>query len=145
MAKIYYQKKEPFTPAQMFELVNDIKHYPEFIPDCIDANIINIEDNWVSAYIEVEKFGFRKRFSTCNTLHYPHTIELNLLNGPFRFLKGSWQFHSLEDNTTEVEFSLEFEFNNKLLDLTFSTIFKEIMQNMVEAFSRRAHEVYRIN
>lgn len=142
MAKIYYQKSKPFTPEQMFNLVNDVASYPEFIPDCSDAGIIKREESVITAYLEVEKLGFKKKFSTRNELSYPNEIQLSLLNGPFKSLEGKWQFRQLDDTFTEITFTLDFEFNNKLLDLTFSAIFKDIIANMVEAFTQRAHQIY---
>ncbi|QYN44975.1 type II toxin-antitoxin system RatA family toxin [Gilliamella sp. ESL0441] len=142
MAHIFHEVIEPYSIEQMFALVNDIERYPEFVPDCIATGIIRKQDNVVAAFIEVEKFGFKKSFTTLNQINEPHSIDLTLLEGPFKHLSGKWQFTSLNDTECKISFSLDFEFQNKLLDMTMTPVFKEVMTNMVEAFSKRARQIY---
>ncbi|WP_294826902.1 type II toxin-antitoxin system RatA family toxin [Gilliamella sp. G0441] len=142
MAHIFHEVIEPYSIEQMFALVNDIERYPEFVPDCIATGIIRKQDNVVAAFIEVEKFGFKKSFTTLNQINEPHSIDLTLLEGPFKHLSGKWQFTALNDTECKISFSLDFEFQNKLLDMTMTPVFKEVMTNMVEAFSKRARQIY---
>jgi ribosome-associated toxin RatA of RatAB toxin-antitoxin module len=126
----------------MFALVNDIEKYPEFIPDCIATGIIKKQDNIIAAFIEVEKFGFKKSFTTLNQINEPNSIDITLLEGPFKQLSGRWQFVKITENQSKISFNLDFEFKNKLLDMTFSPVFKEVMNGMVNAFSKRARQIY---
>ena len=142
MAHIFHEVIEPYSIEQMFALVNDIERYPEFVPDCIATGIIRKQDNVVAAFIEVEKFGFKKSFTTLNQINEPNSIDLTLLEGPFKHLSGKWQFTTLSDNQSKISFSLDFEFQNKLLDMTFTPMFKDVMINMVKAFSNRARQIY---
>lgn len=142
MAHIFHEVIEPYSIEQMFALVNDIERYPEFVPDCIATGIIRKQDNVVAAFIEVEKFGFKKSFTTLNQINEPHSIDLTLLEGPFKHLSGKWQFTALNDTECKISFSLDFEFQNKLLDMTMTPVFKEVMTNMVETFSKRARQIY---
>lgn len=142
MAKIYYEKNEPYSAQQMFDLVNNINDYPLFVPDCTQAGILTHQENELTAFIEIEKFGFKKRFSTRNELERPNQIKLNLLKGPFKKLKGIWHFNADSESSCQIKFELDFEFESRLLEMAFSTLFKEIMGNMVKAFSQRAKVIY---
>ncbi|WP_276894959.1 type II toxin-antitoxin system RatA family toxin [Frischella perrara] len=142
MTHIYHEIMEPYSAQQMFDLVNDINSYPQFVPDCIDTGVLQRDDNLLLAYIEVEKFGFKKRFTTLNRLKEPSKIEITLIDGPFKKLVGAWTFTPILENQSKITFDLTFEFNSKLLDMTFTPIFKDIMKNMVIAFSNRAKQLY---
>lgn len=142
MAKIYYEKNEPYSAQQMFDLVNKIDDYPLFVPDCTQAGILTQQESELTAFIEIAKFGFKKKFSTRNQLQSPTEIKINLLKGPFKHLNGVWRFQSLSESSCHISFGLEFEFDNRLLEMAFSAIFKDIMHNMVKAFSARAQAVY---
>jgi ribosome-associated toxin RatA of RatAB toxin-antitoxin module len=143
MAHVFHEVIEPYSVEQMFCLVNDIARYPEFVPDCIATGIISKQDNTYTAFIEVEKLGFKKSFTTVNQINQPHSIEIKLFEGPFKHLSGRWQFSSLGENKSKISFSLDFEFKNKLLDIAFSPVFKEVMTSMVNAFSKRARQIYK--
>lgn len=142
MTQVFYEIKEPYSAQQMFDLVNDIDSYPQFVPDCVNAGIIDKQDNLVRAYLEVEKLGFRKQFTTINRLNSPHSIEMSLVEGPFKKLTGEWSFIAISENQSIIRFSLDFEFKSKIMDITFTPIFRDVMQNMVKAFSSRAKKVY---
>ena len=142
MTHIYHEIMEPYSAQQMFDLVNDINAYPQFVPDCIDTGVLQRDENLLLAYIEVEKYGFKKRFTTLNRLKEPSKIEITLIDGPFKKLVGAWTFTPISENQSKITFDLTFEFNSKLLDMTFTPIFKDIMKNMVIAFSNRAKQLY---
>lgn len=142
MAHVFHEVIEPYSTEQMFALVNDIARYPEFVPDCIATGIISKQDNILTAFIEVEKLGFKKSFTTINKINEPNSIDMALLDGPFKHLEGRWQFTQLDNQNSKISFSLDFEFNNKLMGAVFSPIFKEVMTNMVKAFSQRARQIY---
>lgn len=132
----------PYSAEQMYELVNDVLSYPEFLPGCVGSRIINKSDVHQKAAIDVSKLGIKKTFSTSNKMIPGQLIELELLEGPFRYLRGRWDFIELSESACKVVFHLEFEFNNALLDLAFNRIFSELMGNMVQAFIKRAKQIY---
>ncbi|WP_392564625.1 type II toxin-antitoxin system RatA family toxin [Orbus wheelerorum] len=142
MTRVFYEITEPYSTIQMFDLVNDINSYPLFVPDCASAGILRQQDNIVQAFIEVEKLGFKKKFITLNKLNTPHSMEMTLIDGPFSQLRGTWSFIAISEHECKISFDLTFEFKNKLLDLAFTPLFKELMENMVKAFSDRAKHVY---
>ncbi len=132
----------PYSAEQMYELVNDVLSYPEFLPGCVGSRIISKSDVHQKAAIDVSKLGIKKTFSTSNKMIPGQLIELELLEGPFRYLRGRWDFIELSESACKVIFHLEFEFNNALLDLAFNRIFSELMGNMVQAFIKRAKQIY---
>lgn len=142
MTRVFYEIKEPYSAKQMYDLVNDINTYPQFVPDCVDAGILQQQDNVTKAFLEVEKLGFKKKFITLNRLTEPSSIEMSLVDGPFKKLLGYWSFTPISDHECKISFDLTFEFKSKLLDITFTPLFKDLMENMVKAFSNRAKQVY---
>ncbi|ATO31777.1 Putative oligoketide cyclase/lipid transpor protein [Dickeya dianthicola RNS04.9] len=96
----------------------------------------------MTAAVDVSKAGISKTFTTCNTLIDNQCILMRLVDGPFRQLTGDWRFTPLSDDACKVELNLDFEFKNALIEMAFGKIFKELANNMVQAFTLRAKEVY---
>lgn len=132
----------PFSAEQMYQLVNDVHSYPDFLPGCTGSRVIAVSGNEMTAAVEVAKAGISKTFTTRNTLLDNQSINMQLVDGPFRKLMGGWQFTALSPEACKVELHLDFEFTNKLIELAFGKIFKELTGNMVQAFTQRAKEVY---
>ncbi len=131
-----------YSVEQMFKLINDVLAYPSFLPDCSDSKIINKDDNSITAALLVSKAGFKKWFTTKNTLISNEEIQLMLVDGPFKQLQGSWQLTPLSDDACKVSLSLEYEFSNKVFDIAFGRAFNHLTNNMVQAFTQRAKDVY---
>jgi len=131
-----------YSSQEMFSLVNDINAYPEFLPNCSDAKIISQQPEKMTASLEISKAGLKKWFTTENTFIDEHTVALQLVDGPFKALHGRWHFRELDEQACKVELKLEFEFASKLIELAFGKIFNEVAKNMVNAFTKRAKEVY---
>ncbi|WP_213990029.1 SRPBCC family protein [Sodalis sp. dw_96] len=132
----------PYSVEQMFALVNDISAYPEFIPGCTGSRVLGKEGNELTAEMDVSKAGISKTFVTRNVITDNESIVMRLVSGPFRTFAGGWRFTTLSPEACKVEFELSFEFKNKLVELAFGHIFKEMANSMVQAFSLRAKEVY---
>lgn len=128
---------------QMFQLINDVLAYPSFIPDCSDSKIISQDGDTITAALLVSKGGIKKWFTTKNTLVDNHQVILNLVDGPFNKLCGSWTLKALSDDACKISLDLEYEFSNKMFDLAFGRVFNHLTNNMVQAFTERAKEVYR--
>lgn len=134
----------PFSAKQMYQLVNDVSSYPEFLPGCVGSRVIAASPDEMTAAVEVAKAGISKTFTTRNTLLDNQRINMQLVDGPFRKLMGGWQFTALSPEACKVELHLDFEFTNKLVELAFGKVFKELTGSMVQAFTQRAKEVYRV-
>ncbi|MGV3346901.1 type II toxin-antitoxin system RatA family toxin [Enterobacteriaceae bacterium LUAb1] len=143
MSQINRSALVPYTAEQMYQLVNDVNAYSEFLPGCTGSRVLEFSDNQMTASVDVSKAGISKTFVTRNTLISNHSIHMQLVDGPFRSFTGSWAFTSLQENACKVELNLEFEFTNKLIEIAFGRVFKELAGNMVKAFTQRAKEVYR--
>ena len=131
-----------YSAEKMYQLIDDIEKYPEFVPYCKGAEIISREDNSVTATLQVSKSGLAKSFTTKNTLTPFTQIQMQLVNGPFKYLSGGWHFQALSDEACKVELELEYEFSNKLASMAFAKIFNQLVQSMMTAFTERAKAVY---
>lgn len=132
----------PYTTEQMFNLVNDIESYPEFLPWCEGCQILSRRGDEIRARLDLVKGKIRKTFTTSNRAQPGKMIEIRLVEGPFRLLEGFWRFDSVAERRTRVSLDLEFEFSNRLVHFAFGPVFHQIANSLVEAFSKRAHEVY---
>ncbi len=131
-----------YSTKEMFDLVNDVEAYPQFLPNCSDSKIVSQHNNNMTASLEISKAGIKKWFTTENTFIDEQTVQLRLVDGPFKTLKGRWQFQALDKKACKVELKLEFEFSSKLIELAFGKIFNDVAKNMVSAFTQRAKDVY---
>ncbi|MGP4123655.1 MAG: SRPBCC family protein [Sodalis sp. (in: enterobacteria)] len=132
----------PYSAEQMFVLVNDISAYADFIPGCIASRVLEQNGNELTAEMNVSKSVISKSFTTRNLITKNQSIVMRLVEGPFSSFSGDWRFIPLSKAASKVEFYLDFKFKNKLIELAFGRIFKEMASGMVVAFTRRAKEVY---
>ncbi len=135
----------PYSAEQMYQLVNDVKSYPEFLPGCVGSRVLESSATQMTAAVEVSKAGISKTFTTRNTLVNNQSILMHLVDGPFKRLMGGWKFTPLTPEACRIEFQLDFEFTSKLIELAFGRVFKELAGSMVQAFTARAKEVYSAN
>ena len=132
----------PFSPTQMYQLVNDIEKYPEFLQWCESSKVHTRTDDEVRATLTLAKGGLRKSFTTLNRLQKDKMVEVRLISGPFKHLEGFWRFELLENNLCRISFDLEFEFINKLLSLALGPVFSQIANALVGNFVKRAQQLY---
>lgn len=142
MAEINRSALVRFSAKQMFDLVNDVDAYPEFIPGCAASKIHDASEKQMKASLQVSKGGIQKWFTTHNTFSAPHLIEMKLVDGPFSYLKGDWEFITLAEDACKVCLKLNFEFSSGVLDAAFNQIFQQVVSGMVTAFVQRAKEIY---
>lgn len=135
----------PYSDEQMYALVNDIDSYPQFVPGCRAAAILEQSAEMKVARLEISKAGISKSFTTRNSLHPFSQIGMELVDGPFEYLRGGWSFHRLDEHACKIVLRLEFEFANRLLGMAFGKIFNELQSRMVDAFVQRAQQVYGVN
>lgn len=126
----------------MFDLVEDVERYKEFLPWCSDSHLVSKEGSRLCGWIEVSRLGITQAFSTCNELDPPGRMGIDLHEGPFKHLHGEWRFLALRDDACKVLLRLEFEFSGKLIDAAFGKVFKQVANSLVDSFVQRAREVY---
>jgi len=134
-----------YSAEQMYQLINDVLAYPQFLPDCSNSKIISQDESSVTASLLVSKAGLKKWFTTKNTLVSNQQVTLTLVDGPFNRLQGHWLLTPLSEEACKVSLELEYEFSNRMFDLAFGRVFNHMTNNMVQAFTQRAKQVYGVN
>jgi coenzyme Q-binding protein COQ10 len=132
----------PYSQDQLFDMVADVRRYPEFLPWCVGARIVTRTETELVADLTIGFKMFRETFRSQVVLERPHHVHVRYLTGPFRYLNNHWRFR-LVANGTEVDFFVDFEFKSKLLQAVIGTVFNEAVRLMVRAFERRAMVLYR--
>ena len=127
---------------EMFALVEGVESYPQFLPWCGRTRVLYREDVRMTASIEIAYHGVRQTFTTENRHHPPSEILITLKDGPFRALDGAWRFTPLGEAACKVEFELHYEFSSRALEKVFGPVFHHIAHNFIDAFVRRAEQVY---
>jgi ribosome-associated toxin RatA of RatAB toxin-antitoxin module len=130
------------SAGEMYRLVNDVEHYQNFLPWCKSSRLVSLEGDTMVGELVVSKSGITQSFSTRNTLTKDRLIELQLDEGPFSRLTGQWEFTPLRDDACKVSLRLEFEFSGRLINAAFGAVFSQIANTMVDAFCKRADEIY---
>ncbi|USE37927.1 type II toxin-antitoxin system RatA family toxin [Endozoicomonas sp. SCSIO W0465] len=133
-----------YSAEQMYDLVSDIGSYAEFLPGCVGGRIDHQEGEQLEATLIVGKagLGLRHSFSTRNKMIPGRSIEMQLLEGPFKYLFGIWTFQPLTGDGCKVSLELEFEMSNMLTQATLGMMIGEMMNAMVDAFGKRAKQIY---
>jgi len=132
-----------YSPAEMYDLVNDVEAYPEFLPWCKSSEVISATEDVIEARVEIAKGSLNKSFATRNLLQKNKMIEMKLLEGPFKHLEGFWRFNPLKNpGACKVTLDLEFEFESKLVGLAVGPVFSKIANTLVDSFGKRAVIVY---
>lgn len=126
----------------MYRLVNDVESYPEFLEWCRSSQVFLETDERMEAELEIAWKGLHKVFTTHNTLTPNEKIELNLVSGPFKYMRGIWEFKSLKEDACKVSMDIEFEFSNALSNMLFSSIFSQICNSLMRSFCDRADTIY---
>jgi ribosome-associated toxin RatA of RatAB toxin-antitoxin module len=142
MTTIHRSAIVPYSAHQMFELVADIPSYPKFLPWCGGARINSTQGDEVIAAIDIAYSGVHRTFSTRNLLQRDKMMEIQLLEGPFSYLQGFWQFKSLDEQSCKISLDLEFDVANRIVGLALTPVFSNIANQLVDRFHRRAMDLY---
>lgn len=132
----------PYSAAEMFDLVDDIDAYQQFLPWCKSSKVLSRSEDLVRGSLELSKGGIEKTFTTLNRIQVNKMIEMRLEEGPFHHLEGFWRFDALDEQACKISLLLEFEFSSKILDFTVGPVFNQIANSLVDAFCTRAADVY---
>ena len=136
----YIKKEESINIdiETIFALVNQVDKYSGFLPWCNGSKIISNENNIMIGEISVSKNLVKWTFTTENHYIDNEKIQLKLLDGPFKSLNGLWSFSRVDKNTTIVNFVLEYEFSNKIIELSIKPVFTSIMTSILDSFISEA-------
>ena len=136
-----------YSPGEMYELVTSVQDYPAFLPWCDKAEVLQRHDDGITARLGLAYMGVHHAFTTRNQ-HVPGTsVTVQLVDGPFSLLDGTWLFHPLgrpgsEEQACKVEFDLRYAFASRALEVVVSPVFDRVANTFVESFVRRAEDVY---
>ena len=132
----------PYPASAMYALVADVHEYPEFLPWCRGVRVLEPGEDTVEASLEIGRGPLRKTFTTRNLMTRDSRIDIELVDGPFKHLRGCWRFLGLDGSGCRIVLDLEFELSNAVLRRTLGPLFSEIADTMVDAFCRRAKQLY---
>ena len=134
-----------YSPQEMFDLVTSVQQYPRFLPWCDHTRVLEQDDNGMLAEVGIALSGIRHSFVTRN-LHEPgRRVQMQLVKGPFSRLDGDWHFHTVGDGSqraARVELLLNYGFDSVTLSKVVGPVFDRIAASMVDAFVKRAEQVY---
>ncbi len=143
MATVSRSALVPYSPQQMFDLVNDVEHYPEFLQWCESTEVLEDKPDEMLARLHLAFGGLKKSFTTRNRLQPGKMIEIRLVDGPFHHLEGFWRFNPLADGgACKVVLDMEFDFSTPLVKFAFGPVFTQIANSLVDSFTKRARDVY---
>lgn len=133
----------PYSPGQMYVLVADVLRYPEFLPWCTAARILADEGEFVTVTLGMHRGLARGSFTTRNRLVPDRSMEMRLVEGPFATLEGRWDFAPIAEAGTRADLLVRFQTRGVLGGIALGPAFEQICNQLVDAFARRAHQVYR--
>ncbi|QDL92899.1 type II toxin-antitoxin system RatA family toxin [Paroceanicella profunda] len=141
------KRKLPYTAQQMYDLIADVETYPKFLPWCAGARIRSSRREGDATVLDADLVisfkVFRERFGSRVTLRPEQmVIDVEYLDGPFRYLNNHWSFADLPEGGCEVNFFVDFEFKSSILQALIGVVFNEAMQRIVRAFEARAAALY---
>jgi ribosome-associated toxin RatA of RatAB toxin-antitoxin module len=142
MAVVHKSVLLGYSAEQMFELVAKVEDYPAFLPWCGGVEVRERGENSVVASVGINYHGVKQHFTTANMNTPPTMIKMNLVDGPFKSLHGTWTFKPLRADACKVELDLQYEFSSRLLEQVIGPVFGMIANSMVDSFTKRAETVY---
>lgn len=145
MPRFQDHKILPYTPQQMYDLVIDIKKYPEFLPWCVSSQVRQKNEQEIVASLTIGYQLLHETFLSRVTFDSAKWIKVHYIRGPFKHLDNEWQFIQHGENACEVLFYVDFEFNVGLFNNIANRMFFEISQKMVRAFEDRALQLYGVS
>ena len=125
----------------IFTLINQVDKYSDFLPWCSNSKVISDKNNVMVGKISVSKNFVNWTFTTENHYIKNKKIYLTLIDGPFKNLNGEWSFLKIDNNNTQVSFILEYEFSNKIIELSIKPVFTSIMSSILDSFISEAFKV----
>lgn len=133
-----------FSAQEMFALVTDIERYPQFLPWCDQASVLDHHEHGMTARVGISIGGIRQSFTTRNAHAPGQQVQMQLVEGPFSRLDGQWNFSPLGqgERACKVEFTLRYDFDSATLAALVGPVFDKIAGSLVDAFVKRANQIY---
>ena len=131
-----------YSAKQMFDLVDAVEAYPQFLPWCGGAEVVYRDEHRTRATLHVNYHGLRQSFTTENVKEAPTAMHVKLVSGPFKELDGAWLFTALAEHACRIDFRLHYIFTSKILEKLGGPVFSYIANTMVDAFVKRADQLY---
>ncbi|KTD23316.1 type II toxin-antitoxin system RatA family toxin [Legionella londiniensis] len=141
MTIIKKSRTVPYTCEQMYNLVNDVERYAEFLPYFTKSVVHHRDEDEVQATLMISAAGISKSFTTRNRLQINKMIEIRLVDGPFSHLEGFWRFDEVPEGC-HISFDLEFDFAGRFFSMLLGSVFEQVSDKMVDAFCERAEALY---
>lgn len=132
----------PYSAQALFDMVNDVARYPEFLPWCSASEVLSASETQMRASMTVAKAGLSQRLLTRNALLPGQRIEMTLEEGPFRHLHGVWEFAPLGEKASKISLDLKFDYAGPLVKITLGPLFNHAANTLVDAFCQRARQLY---
>ena len=132
----------PYSAQQLYSLVNDVERYPEFLPWCAAATVLEVSETTMRASLQLSKAGISQRLLTRNTLTANQSIEMQLEEGLFKQFYGLWTFTALQESACKVSLDLRFEYAGSLLGMALAPMFNKASATLLDAFCARAQALY---
>ncbi|KFB67413.1 type II toxin-antitoxin system RatA family toxin [Candidatus Accumulibacter vicinus] len=130
------------SSQQMFDLVDRVEDYPQFLPWCSLTRCIFRDDTRTIATLHINYRSVKSHFTTENNKESPFSMNITLVDGPFRRLDGVWHFKPLAAHACKIEFQLSYEFSSKMFEKVIGPVFSQIANTFVDAFVKRAYDVH---
>lgn len=132
----------PFSAENMYQLVEDVAGYPQFLSWCVASHLLDSGPDWQLASLDIAIAGLRQSFTTRNQLAPGRSLQMELVQGPFQQLSGEWRFLALGDRGSKISLQLDFDFAGGLLSSAFRHGFANVADRLVSDFCQRAEIVY---
>lgn len=127
---------------QMYDLVNDIPAYPQYLPWCYAAKILSHNHSHSIARVDISYLKIKLHFTTKNTVIPNSRIDVDLVDGPFKHLKGHWVFEQLSDSACKIKFNLDYKFSNIFIEKFMGSIFEMLIKSIIDSFVKQADQIY---
>lgn len=142
MTEIHKSALVLHTADQMFDLINSVRHYPDFVPWCSKADVLYESDEEIEATLHVAKAGLYYQFTTRNRKKRPTYMDMMLVEGPFSNFSAAWHITPLSDDACKVEFTMKYDFAGRLANIAVNKLFSGVASTMVDVFVERANSIY---
>lgn len=132
----------PYSAAQMFDVVADVRSYPAFLNWCDGMEVVAESSDEIVAKLRIVFSKLKFSFTTRNRMIKNESVSISLINGPFSSLHGEWNITTLSEQACKVSLEMEFEFDNALTQKVFGGMFQNVIATQLEAFHTRAKQLY---
>ena len=141
MKKIFKEEDINIDIETIFNLINDIENYPNYLPWCTDTEVKQQSDTVIIGKIYISKSLIKWNFSTKNSINKNKSIDLKLVDGPFDDFNGRWLFTRIDDNNTKVSLEMNYKFKSTIIELSIEPIFTSIMNSILQSFIQEAFKI----